>query len=85
MKAIIKVGTKNILKQKSRNMYPATQHSPVAKFLATNKTILMHKQHILWLFNLLFLQLEESYISNWRMKTVSHYRSIQGMFVKLSS
>ena len=85
MKAVIKVGTKNILKQKSRNLYHATQHSPVAKFIATNKTILMHKQHILWLFNLFFLQLAESYISKWRMKTVSHYRSIQGMFVTLSS
>ena len=83
MKAIIKVGTNNILKQKSSNLYPATQHSPAAKFLATNKTILMHKQHLLQLFNFFFLQLEESY-EKWHMKTVSHYRSIQGMFVKLS-
>ena len=83
MNGVIKGETNNILKQKSSNLYPATQHSPVAKFLTTNKTILMHKQHILQLFNFFFLQLEESY-EKWHMKTVSHYRSIQGMFVKLS-
>ena len=83
MNGVIKGGINNILKQKSSNLYPATQHSPAAKFLATNKTILMHKQHLLQLFNFFFLQLEESY-EKWHMKTVSHYRSIQGMFVKLS-
>ena len=51
MQGIVKVGINNILKQKSNNLYPTTQHSPVANFLATNKTMLMHKQHILQLFN----------------------------------
>ena len=49
MQGIIKAATNNILKQKSNNLYPATQHSPVANFLATNKTI--------------FMQFEENYIS----------------------
>ena len=51
MKGVIKVGINNILKQKLNNQYHATQHSPVANFLAANKTIFMHKQNILQLFN----------------------------------
>ena len=73
MNGVIKGGTNNILKQKSSNLYLATQYSPVARFLATNKTILMHKQHALQLFNFFFLQLEESYISEQRIKTQQKY------------
>ena len=51
MQGFVKVGINNILKQKSNKLYPATQRSPVANILATNKTMLMHKHHILQHFN----------------------------------
>ena len=51
MQGIVKVVVNIILQQKSNNLHLATQHSPVANFLATNEKMLMHKQHILQLFN----------------------------------